>query len=228
MHQPKLGLYADKLRVFPDPENTVDDGIVGMMDKISTQILFEAYSFGIFPWPHPELPLLWYSPDPRGVLDFSELHISRSLVKFIKKTKWKITFDQAFDEVLDECSKVPRPNQDGTWITNKMKRAYKQFHKDGYAHSVECWDGDELIGGLYGVYVAGVFSGESMFYKKDNASKLCLVKLIEKLKANGLSWIDTQMVTHNLKDFGANYISKEDFMSRLKKAKTDAQPIYLN
>lgn len=196
-----------------------------MMDLINTEVLLEAYSFGVFPWPHAELPILWYSPEERGVLDFSKLHIPKSLNKFIKQSQWTITFNKSFDQVLEECALAPRPGQDGTWITKPMLDAYKQFHKDGYAHSVECWDGYELIGGMYGVDVAGVFSGESMFFKKSNASKVCLISMIELLKANGRTWMDIQMVTHNLEVFGGAYIARTTFFERLEASKKNAKAL---
>ncbi len=204
------------------------DGIVAMGDDLTVETLFEAYSFGIFPWPHPELPCLWFCPDDRGVLDFSELHISHSLKKFLRKTDFEITFNRAFSQVMAECAHVPRPGQSGTWITPEILRAYLEFHKLGYAHSVECWSpgSRELVGGLYGVYVAGVFSGESMFFKKSNASKLCLIRLAERLQLSGLKWMDIQMVTGVTSQLGGKYISKAEFLNRLKAAKREARPLH--
>lgn len=203
-------------RYFPDPALPTMDGIVAFGDELSTDILLEAYENGIFPWPHPELPCLWFCPDKRGVLDFDELHIPKSLEKFIRKTDLKITFNKAFTEVMNECAQVPRPGQGGTWITPPMLKAYKKFHDEGYAHSIECWQGDTLVGGMYGVFVNGVFSGESMFYKVSNASKLCLVKMIEQLKANGLTWMDIQMTTSVTESLGGKYISKAEFLQRIR------------
>lgn len=212
-------LYAEKRRYFPDPAQFTIDGIVAMSDDVNSETLFEAYSFGIFPWPHPELPCLWFCPDERGVLDFSDLHISRSLEKFLRKTRFQVTFNKAFDDVIEECSRAPRAGQpQGSWITPPMMKAYKKFHKEGYAHSVECWLGDRLVGGLYGVYVGGVFSGESMFYKESQASKFCLVKLVEALERNGLAWMDIQMVTSVTESLGGRYISKASFLERVERA----------
>lgn len=220
-------LYAPQRKFFPDPQQSMDDGLVAMADQMSVDILLEAYSFGIFPWPHEFMPVLWFSPDPRGVIDFSDLKINRTTRKFLNKTNFKVTFNQNFSQVIRECAKVPRREQDGTWIIPEIISAYEQFHEAGYAHSVECWDGNELVGGLYGVYVAGIFAGESMFFKKDNASKLCLLKLIEHLKSQGHTWIDVQMVTDNVKALGGKYISRNEYFQRLEQSKKIAKPIRL-
>ncbi len=222
-----MKFYALKRRFFPDPSAPTMDGIVAMGDELGVDTLFEAYSFGIFPWPHPEMLCLWFCTDERGIIDFEELHISRSLQKFMRKTDFHVTFNQAFSQVMGECAKVPRPDQPGTWITPPMLRAYKEFHERGYAHSVECWQGDELVGGLYGVYIAGVFSGESMFFKKSNASKFCLLKLIEKLKENDLNWMDIQMVTPVTASLGGKYISKSLYLARVEKSKMKAKRLVL-
>lgn len=224
-----LPLFAKRRKHFPDPAGATMDGIVAMGDELSVETLFEAYSFGIFPWPHPDLPCLWFCPDDRGVLDFKDLHVSRSLEKFIRKTDYEITFNQAFSTVMAACAKVPRPNQSGTWITPEIERVYGEFHKLGYAHSVECWahEEKELVGGLYGVFVGGVFSGESMFFKKSNASKLCLIRLVEQLQQNGLTWMDIQMVTNVTSQLGGKYIAKSEFLERVKAAKREARPLQL-
>lgn len=220
-------LFVDRRRIFPDPAKPTIDGIVAMGEEWTVATLFEAYSFGIFPWPHADLPCLWFCPDKRGVLDFSNLKINRSLAKFLRKTDFRVTFNQNFREVIIECSRLPRPGQDGTWITPQIQNAYEEFHKAGYAHSVECWHGDRLVGGLYGVYVAGVFSGESMFFKESNASKFCLLKLIDRLRVHGLTWLDIQMVTSVTEQLGGGYITKSDFLHRLEQAKHVAKPLEL-
>ena len=198
---------------------------MAMGDELNFETLLEAYSFGIFPWPHPELPCLWFCPDQRGVIDFEELHISRSLQKFMRKTNFKVTFNQVFSDVMVECADVPRAGQSGTWITPAILKAYEEFHRRGYAHSVECWSGDKLVGGLYGVYVAGVFSGESMFFKESNASKFCLLKLIERLKENGLTWMDIQMVTPVTESLGGKYITKKQYLLRVEQSKLKAKKL---
>lgn len=199
---------------FPNPENADDTGLVFVGGDLEVETLLNSYRKGIFPWPHPGFPLLWFSPGERGIIEFENLHIPTSLRKFIKKTDYKITFDKAFPEVLQACAEVPRPGQDGTWITDAMKKAYLKFHKEGYVHSVECWDGKNLVGGLYGVWVGGAFVGESMFFKKDNASKLCLLGVIEFLKANGHKWMDVQMVTPVVELLGGEYVSRKEFLRK--------------
>lgn len=220
-----MKLFAKDLRFFPDPAEAIADGLVLISDEMSTEILLEAYSFGIFPWPHEDYPVLWFSPDPRGILNFSELHISTSLKKFLKKNPYRLSVNQAFSEVIRECADMQRPSEEGTWINEHMINSYIQFHQDGYAHSVECWLGDRLVGGVYGVYVAGVFAGESMFFKESNASKVALLYLIDLLKKNGIKWMDIQMVSDNLKKFGGKYISRKKFLDQLNRAKVTAKPI---
>lgn len=220
-----MKLFANELKSFPDPRHSLDEGIVDLSDDLRVERLLEAYSFGIFPWPHQDLPTLWYCPEQRGILDFAEFHIPRSLQKFLHKTPFRHTFDTCFETVIESCARAPRPNQSGTWITSKLLRAYKEFHKKGYAHSIEVWDGGDLVGGLYGVYVAGVFCGESMFYRRPNASKFALIKLIEFLDANGVAWMDIQMVTPLMQQFGGKYIPRASFLARLEASKVKAHPI---
>lgn len=203
---------------FPDPRTAGEEGLLCIGGDLSVETLKEAYHVGIFPWPQEGLPLLWFSPPQRGVLDFDEVHWPRRFLRELKNQKYTVTFNQAFSQVIEECAKVPRSHETGTWILPEMQKAYIRFHGSGYAHSVECWDGDELVGGLYGVYVDGVFSGESMFYKVDNASKRCLYALIEKLKSSGIQWLDIQMVTPVLKTFGGKYISRDEFLMRVSQA----------
>lgn len=220
-----MKLFAKSLRSFPDPAQSSSEGIVDLSDDLRVERLLEAYSFGIFPWPHQDLPTLWYCPEQRGVLDFPSFHVPRSLQKTMRSGRFQYTFNRCFDVVIEACAKMPRPFQDGTWITDRLLRAYKAFHRAGYAHSLEVWEGDDLVGGLYGVYVAGLFCGESMFYLKPNASKAALVKMVEYLSAHGLLWMDIQMVTPALEQFGGKYISRDDFLMRLELSKQTAQPL---
>lgn len=204
----------------------MDEGIVDIREDLSVETLLEAYSFGIFPWPHEGFPMLWFSPPQRGVLDFKDLHIPRSLKRQARQSDWSFTADQAFDLVVEECAAQPRPSQSGTWINRRLMEAYKKFHHAGYAHSVECWNVEgELIGGLYGVYVAGVFAGESMFYKVTGASKLSLLMLIDFLSSQGIAWMDCQMVTPHMQKIGAKYISRWEFLKRVEASKGKARPI---
>jgi leucyl/phenylalanyl-tRNA---protein transferase len=220
--------FTRERRYFPDPHYTLADGLVMVGGELNLETLLEAYSFGIFPWPHEDYPLLWFSPVQRGVLDFANLHWPRSFQKFLRQHAYRLTCNLAFADVMAACSQVPRPGQNGTWITPEISAAYLEFHRAGYAHSVECWEGDVLVGGLYGVYVAGVFAGESMFFHKPNTSKLCLWWLIERLRDQGHSWMDTQMVTENLKTLGGCYIKRDEFLERLEVAKQNWKPLALS
>ena len=221
-----MKLFADALKTFPDPRMTLDEGILDISDDLRVERLLEAYSFGIFPWPHEDLPTLWYCPVQRGVLDFADFHVPQSLAKFMRKSDWTFTFDREFDRVLEACAKSARPGQKGTWITTKLMNAYKDFHRAGYAHSLEVWSGSELVGGLYGVYVGGVFCGESMFFEKSNASKVALVRLVDFLRGQGVTWMDIQMVTPLLEMVGGKYISREVFLRRLVAGKEVARAIH--
>ena len=220
-----MKLFASRRTFFSDPRDALDEGIVGVSDDLRVERLLEAYSFGIFPWPSAGLPTLWFSPGKRGVLDFAEFHVPRSLQKFVGKTSFQCTFNQAFEAVITACAALPRPDQSGTWINDRLLRAYREFHRAGYAHSLEVWDGDQLAGGLYGVYVGGVFSGESMFYLQPNASKLALIHLVEYLRLEGVVWMDIQMVTPALKQFGGKYISRGHFLKRLELSKSAAKAL---
>jgi leucyl/phenylalanyl-tRNA---protein transferase len=209
--------------VFPDPRQADDDGLLCVGGDLKVDTLVSAYSRGIFPWPQEGLPLLWFSPLRRGILDFEDVHWPRRFLRELKDDSYQITFDQAFGEVIQECAKIPRAHESGTWILPPIVGAYERFHRAGYAHSVECWRGGKLVGGLYGVYVGGVFAGESMFHKESSASKRCLYALVQKLQAAGLKWMDIQMVTPVLETFGGKYISREEFLERVARAK-DAPP----
>jgi leucyl/phenylalanyl-tRNA--protein transferase len=202
---------------FPDPKWATEEGIIAGGGKMTIHNLLEAYGRGIFPWPHQGYPLLWFCPHERGIIDFDKLHIPGSLKKFAKKCEWQFTWNKAFLKVIQNCAASPRVGQKGTWITEELIRAYSDFHNAGFAHSLEVWDGDELVGGIYGVFVKNVFSAESMFYKKSNASKMALWKLVEKLEKAGLNWMDVQMLTSITESFGGEYIRQEDFLHKLKK-----------
>lgn len=201
--------------IFPDPNSADDDGLLCVGGDLKVDTLVSAYSQGIFPWPQEGLPLLWFAPPRRGVLDFSEVHWPRRFLRDLKDDTYRVTFNTAFAQVIQECSKTPRSHESGTWILPPMVGAYERFHKAGFAHSVECWNGENLVGGLYGVYVGGVFSGESMFHKESSASKRCLHALVQKLVAQGVNWMDIQMVTPILETFGGKYIAREEYLSRL-------------
>jgi leucyl/phenylalanyl-tRNA--protein transferase len=206
---------------FPKPSEADSDGLLCYGGALSCEILIDAYSHGIFPWPQENLPLLWFSPPQRGVLDFADFHVPKRVQKTLRQTyDHEVTFDRDFAQVIRCCARAPRPGQNGTWLLPEMIEAYTQFHEAGYAHSVECWYKGELAGGLYGVYINGVFSGESMFHRESDASKRCLYALIEKLKKAGLTWIDTQMITPVVASFGGKYISREVFLQRLSQPRS--------
>ncbi|ASD64540.1 leucyl/phenylalanyl-tRNA--protein transferase [Bdellovibrio bacteriovorus] len=202
---------------FPDPRETLAEGILAIGGSLDVGTLYTAYSKGIFPWPQPGLPMLWFSPEERGVLEFRDFHVPESLRRFRKRhPEIHFSVNQDFHHVLEECSKQPRPGQDGTWITGQMKRAYMEFFKAGYCMSVEVRENNVLIGGIYGVLVEGVFSGESMFYKKPNASKLALWRLVEVLSEQGHEWIDVQMVTPVVASMGGKLIDREQYLEMLE------------
>lgn len=199
---------------FLDPAQAID-GIVGLGGPLTTGKLLSAYCSGIFPWPINEQILPWCCPEERGILDFNELHIPRRLARTRRQSTFHFTIDRAFSEVITNCATVERKHESVTWITRQMIRAYCELHTKGHAHSVEVWEGTELVGGLYGVDACGSFSGESMFQLRSNASKLALLFLIEHLRERGLDWMDIQMVTPHLEALGARVVSRDEFLERL-------------
>lgn len=201
---------------FPNPRDTTPEGIVAIGGNLQVETLKAAYSKGIFPWPQEGYPMIWFSPDPRGVLDFADFRVPESLKKFAKKhLHWSYTINQAFPEVIQNCRLQKRPNQSGTWILPEMQKAYTDFFRAGFVKSLECWEQGELIGGIYGVEINNVFAGESMFFKKKNASKMCLWKMVEHQQSLGRTWMDIQMVTPVTEAFGGKYISREEFLKRI-------------
>ncbi len=201
---------------FPDVEESTEEGIVAMGGDLSAERLILAYSKGIFPWySSDKSPILWWSPDPRFVLFPENLIVSKSMRPYFNQNKFKVTWDQNFEDVIKNCQKIDREDQLGTWITNKMLAAYIQLHKKGYAHSVEVWMGNELVGGLYGISLGKVFFGESMFAKVSNASKFGFISLVNQLKQKGFLLIDCQQETKHLESLGANAIKRKDFIDIL-------------
>ncbi|HBL18317.1 MAG TPA: leucyl/phenylalanyl-tRNA--protein transferase [Elusimicrobia bacterium] len=215
---------------FPDPRTLpAAAGIVSVGVPLTVETLYGAYAQGIFPWPSPGRPVEWYCPDPRGVLDFSEFHVPKRLQRKLRGGAWRFTADLRFEEVVRSCAGVHRRRQNWkTWLTDEMAESYIRFHQAGYAHSLECWEGERLVGGLYGVYVCGVFSGESMFHREPDASKLCLVELVSRLRARGLTWIDIQMVTAVTERFGGKYIPRKEFLDRLDRLDRSQLPVELD
>ena len=203
---------------WSSPDPTDDLGLVALDYNLSPERLISAYRHGIFPWPDssPFSPIPWVCPPHRAILEFDRLHIPRNLRKSRRALETlRFTVDQAFGAVIAACASAWRPGQRGTWITPAMVGAYIELHRLGHAHSVEAWAGDELVGGLYGVSAAGVFTGESMFHRVDDASKLCVLHLIEHLRARGSTWIDIQQLTRHFALLGAHEITREEFLRKL-------------
>lgn len=208
-------LLDDSL-VFPPPEGASEEGVVAVGGDLSSERLHLAYASGIFPWPTADLPLLWFSPDPRFVLPLEAVRISRSLRKAIRRTELTIRADTAFEEVIRACAAVPRPGQDGTWITDELIEGYSALHERGLAHSIEAWNGGRLVGGLYGVSLGSFFFGESMFAEQTNASKVAFTTLLGQLKAWGFDLVDAQVHTEHLASFGAFDLPREHFLDSLR------------
>ena len=202
--------------VFPDPRCAESDGLVAVGGDLSIERLILAYQNGIFPWYSEGNPIMWFSPDPRLILFPDELRISKSLRKVINSDDFEIRFDTCFEDVIMNCANVKRKNQDATWITSDMAEAYVRLYNEGIAHSVETFYEDELVGGLYGISLGGAFFGESMFYSINNASKVSLYRLVEKLKSWGFDFIDSQIPTDHMKSLGAREVGRESFLAMLE------------
>lgn len=201
---------------FPNPRWAGEDGIVGLGGELHWVNLVEAYRRGIFPWPIDGWPIPWFCPKRRAILDFADLRVGRSLRRARDRAAFRFTIDKAFSRVIRACAEAPRPGQDGTWITPPMIDAYCDLHREGWAHSVETWDGDDLVGGIYGVDAEGVFAGESMFFVRPDASKLALLYLVDHLAARGSDWIDIQTMTPHMRALGAKEVARGTFLNRLK------------
>lgn len=210
---PVLGLTH---RDFPPIEQALKEpnGLLAAGGDLSVERLLQAYRQGIFPWFDDDQPILWWSPDPRAVLFPDQLHISRSLRKTLRSGCFQITADTAFDAVIAACAE-PRPGSRGTWITADIRAAYGEMHRRSYAHSVECWYGDELVGGVYGIALGNLFFGESMFSRQSDASKTAFVYLVEHLKRQGCPLIDCQIMNPHLARLGATLIPRDRFKSVL-------------
>jgi leucyl/phenylalanyl-tRNA--protein transferase len=211
---PRSFEYADWVRVgnyiYPA------DGIVYFGGRLTVENLRYAYKNGIFPWYTPGIPLPWHCPDARAVIEFSDLHIGRSLEKTRRSGRFSFTIDKDFVGVMKACAQVARPDQGGTWITPEFIAVYNDLHKEGMAHSVEAWNASgELVGGLYGVDAGGVFCGESMFHREPNASKLALLFLIDHLGTRGATWLDAQVMTPHMAALGAREIDRDEFLDKL-------------
>lgn len=193
------------------------DGLIAVGGDLSVERLLLAYRSGIFPWPIYEEILTWFSPDPRAVLELDGLHVSRSLAKTIRRGRHEVRIDTAFEDVIARCA-MSTDQRPSTWITNQVSQAFIELHKQGWAHSVETWIDGQLVGGLYGVAISGVFAGESMFSEQPNASKIALVALVERMRARGLSLLDVQVPNPHLSRLGATVIPRRIYIRRLRDA----------
>ena len=208
----------DEYPGFPDPREAEPSGLLAVGGDLSPQRLLNAYALGIFPWFSEGDPPLWHCPDPRLVLFPTEFHIPRKLRKTLNRKPFDIRFDTDFLGVLEGCALTHRPGQRGTWITQDMRRAYHRMHRLGFAHSVEAWEGDDLVGGLYGIALGGVFFGESMFHRAPDASKAALLALVEFLRRHKFDLLDCQQDTPHMRRFGARLLSRDDFLNRLDRS----------
>ena len=202
---------------------TDPDGLLAVGGCLSTQRIINAYRQGIFPWYSDGEPIMWWSPDPRGIILTDQLHVNRTLRKVLKQQKFTVTLNQAFDRVIHYCADAPFRKEE-TWIVDVMLRAYQNLHKHGLAHSIEVWIDDELAGGLYGVAINGYFSGESMFYRKNNASKIALAYLNELLKSQNIPLIDCQMLNPFLDKMGCIEVPRSEFLNLKEKALSVSLP----
>jgi len=208
-------LVPDGPLAFPNPRHADADGIVAIGGDLSEERLLLAYESGIFPWYDAGLPPLWWSPDPRAIVERRNLHVSRSLRRELRKQKFRISFDRAFARVMRECADRP---DTGTWILPEMVAAYERLHQRGQAHSFEVWEGEQLAGGLYGVQRGGLFAAESMFHRRDNASKVALVASVVSCFRAGIELYDVQFVTPHLRSMDATSISRTEYLTRLSAA----------
>lgn len=215
-------LLADDHIGFPSPEQANVYGVLAIGGDLSPERLLMAYRNGIFPWYNPGDPITWWSPDPRFVLFPEDLKVSKSMRPYFNQRKFEVSWDRNFREVITACQTAPRRGQPGTWITKEMLEAYVHLHELGYAHSVEVWKDEELVGGLYGVSLGKIFFGESMFSRMSNASKFGFITKVRRLQEEGFRLIDCQVPTHHLARLGARRISRKAFLKFL--AENEGEP----
>jgi leucyl/phenylalanyl-tRNA--protein transferase len=214
-HKRKLPVLLGDELWFPNPADYDEEGLVAVGGDMSVERLRLAYSSGIFPW--TANPVSWWSPDPRGIFELSHFHVSRSLARTVRKGLFRVTRNQRFREVMEACAE-PGPGREETWISPEFIEAYTAMHKAGLAHSVECWKGDELAGGVYGVAIGGLFAAESMFHHVTDASKVALLGLVTALREAGFQLMDIQMVTPATSQLGAIEISRAEYLARVSAA----------
>jgi leucyl/phenylalanyl-tRNA---protein transferase len=208
-------VILDQHLKFPDPRRANAEGLVAVGGDLSVPRLLLAYRSGVFPW--TAVPVTWWSPDPRGILPLDGFHVSRSLARTIRQEPFRVTTDRAFGEVMQGCAE-PAPGRRDTWISAEFIEAYGRLHEQGYAHSLECWDGDTLAGGIYGVAIGGFFAGESMFHRVSNASKLALFYLVEHLRQRSFALFDIQMLTPITQKLGGINMPRREYLQRLSAA----------
>ncbi len=206
---------------FPDPRQAEDHGLIAVGGDYRPEMLITAYAHGIFPWPTEGFSHAWFSPNPRMVLVPEELHVSRSLRKTLRQGRFRVTFDTAFDQVVRCCAAAPRPGQGGTWITEDLMTGFVELHQLGFAHSVESWHGERLVGGVYGLALGSVFCGESMFHAERDASKVAFVTLVQQLRAWDFRMVDCQIHTEHLEQLGAREWHRDRFLDELELAVHD-------
>lgn len=204
---------------FPPLDSAATEGILAFGGDLSSERLMLAYRNGIFPWFNIDEPILWWSPDPRMVLFLDEFRVSKSMRNVLNKNIFKVTFNQDFAAVIRNCQQVDRMGQEGTWISNQMISAYQKLFELGHARSVEVWQNEELVGGLYGVDLGHVFCGESMFSKVSNASKVAFISLVSYLKANRYDLLDCQIYNEHLASLGCREINRADFIKIIKRVR---------
>ena len=201
---------------FPDPRLALlnPNGLLAFGGDLSTQRLLQAYSNGIFPWFSHDEPIMWWSPNPRGILPLAQFYCSTKLAKLVRQQRYQVTVNMAFDQVIDACATISR-NGSGTWITPQMIAAYKTLHHVGHAQSIEVWDEDRLVGGLYGVVTGKLFCGESMFHNVTDSSKLAMYYLVALLQSENSPFVDCQMQNPHLRTLGCIEISRNQFLHDL-------------
>ncbi len=207
--------FVDRGLRFPDPRQADEEGLVAVGGDMSVERLLLAYRTGIFPW--TARPVTWWSPDPRAIFELDRFHVSRSLQRVLRQEQFQITRDRAFREVMEGCA-APATGRRSTWISPEFLGAYTALHNKGHAHSLECWQGDQLVGGIYGVAIGAFFAGESMFHRVSNASKVALFHLVEHLRSHGFELFDIQMLTPITTQLGGIEIRREEYLRRLRDA----------
>ncbi|MEM8932898.1 MAG: leucyl/phenylalanyl-tRNA--protein transferase [Acidobacteriota bacterium] len=204
--------------LFPDPRLADEHGLVAVGGDFRPETLLSAYATGIFPWPSDDLVYAWVSPDPRLILSPSDMRVSKSLAKTLRRGALRITFDTAFEAVVEACAQAERPDQNGTWIVEELRAGFSELHRQGLAHSVETWLDDELVGGLYGLSLGAMFCGESMFHAVTDASKVALFALARQLEAWSFHFIDCQVPTPHLLSLGARRVPRDEYLDALSVA----------